>query len=211
MKKINRITKKLYLIERFTQDNTKAEYTLLVNNQMIPFVTLEDLFEDTIVKYKFNDYYLIVDSCNYRTYGMPPVIEAIYDIKNDKMINPEDYYQLTYAIEDMLLYQRKFSVNVIIQAINPRCNLQICKEEELFELFDFLKGDNINISNEDAIKYILNAYPILNQYTNLTKPLTVLEFNSLFNSFTGFYLNSMPRNVDHLLETKKLEKTKNGN
>ncbi|MBP5684718.1 MAG: hypothetical protein J6X02_05640 [Bacilli bacterium] len=210
MKKINRINKKLYLIERFTQNNTKVEYTLLANNQMIPFVTLDDLFEDTIVKYKYNDYYLIIYTCNHQSYGMPPVVEAIYDIKNDKIINPVEEYQLTYAIEDMLLYQRKFDVNVIIQAINPEHNLGLCTEDELFELFDYIRGDNIYISDEEAIEYILKTYPILNQYTNLTKPLTVLEYHTLFKDYSSFYFNSMPQNVDYLSNQKKLEKTKNG-
>ena len=179
MKKINRINKKLYLIERFTQNNTKVEYTLLANNQMIPFVTLDDLFEDTIVKYKYNDYYLIIYTCNHQSYGMPPVVEAIYDIKNDKIINPEH-------------------------------NLGLCTEDELFELFDYIRGDNFYISEEEAIEYILKTYPILNQYTNLTKPLTVLEYHTLFKDYSSFYLNSMPQNVDYLSNQKKLEKTKNG-
>ena len=211
MKLVNKIIKNVYLIEHYNSDRTEVDYTILANNQMKPLVTINNLVDGASVNYLFNDYYLIVYSRYNRKYDVPVVIEAIYDLKNDKIIDPNSNVEFTYGIDKMFLDQRFFNLNILIQAINPNYNLCLCSEDELYEMFDYLKMDNDQISNSQVINYILKEFPELIKYTNITKPLTVFEYQTIYKKYNGCYFNTMPQNIDYMNKQNKLIKKNNGN
>ena len=207
MKIIKPINEHTFLIEKESKDGKEIEYSILSKHQIKPFVTLEN----NQVKYKANDYYLIIYSCDFLGISSLPIIEAAYDLQKDEVLDIVNNYKLQYALEDMFLYSQIFNKDIYLQAINDEF-LGIVSEESINDFYNYLKGGNDNITNEEVKNYILSNNPNLIKYTNLSPSMPLIEFSKIYKNYCNEkinILNSMPQRLDFLNDNKVLSKKKN--
>ena len=206
MKVIKPINKHTFLIEKKSQDGRSTEYSILSNHQIKPLVTVEG----TNVKYKANNYYLIIFSCDFSGFNSLPVIEAAYDLQKDEVLDIADNYKLQYALEDMFLYAQIYNKCVYLQAINDN-HLGLTSDEEMADFYDYIKCGNDNITNEMVKKYILANNPCLIKYSNLPSSMNMVEFNKIYREYCNEHvvnLTSIPQRLDFLKDNKVLSKNK---
>lgn len=210
MKIIKPINHNTFIIEHKTKNIT--EYSLLTNNQIIPLISLNNEDSD-IINYKYNNYYLIIYTCNHRGFGNHPNIEIAVDLINTQMLDIVNNYELSYALEDSFLYSHIFNKNVYLQAIN-KVDLHIVSSDEMNEFYDYIKCSNENITNDMVSSYILSKMPYLTKYANIPVTMSMIEFNKLYTKFCDeklVDLTSIPQRLDYLQNNKKLTKKNNEN
>ncbi len=207
MKVIKPINEHTFLIEKKSQDEKTTEYSILSNHQIKPLVTVEG----TKVKYKANNYYLIIFSCDFLGYNSLPIIEAAYDLQKDEQLDITNNYKLLYALEDMFLYAQIYNKCVYLQAINNNY-LGLTSNEDMEDFYNYIKCGNDNITNEMVKKYILNNNPCLIKYSNLPSSMNMVEFNKIYREYCNEHvvnLTSIPQRLDFLKDNKVLTKNKN--
>ena len=130
-------------------------------------------------KFVFNDTYVVAYSRGCMINQIPLNIEAAYNRKEKKLIelNPK----MKVLLEYMLICKKGFELANVLQEINEQ-DLSILEEIEKEDLRTYLTSGNKDIPQEQVINYILFTYPQLKEYTNLKRPLSVVDYRNILDN-----------------------------
>ena len=130
-------------------------------------------------KFVFNDTYVVAYSRGCMINQIPLNIEAAYNRKEKRLIelNPK----MKILLEYMLICKKDFELANVLQEINEQ-DLAILEEIEKEDLRTYLTSGNKDIPQEEVINYILSTYPQLQEYTNLKRPLSVVDYRNILDN-----------------------------
>ena len=127
---------------------------------------------------------------------IPINVEAAYNINTRNFMGIENK-RFKRLLEYMLICKKEFAFPLVLQTINDE-ELQIVKESEKEDLFNYLTAGSKRISRDEVIEYILSKYPVLREYTKLHGPICIIEYRKIKKEIierTGidcFFFNIMP-------------------
>ena len=130
------------------------------------------------VDYGSNENYIVVYSRGCMVNQIPLKVEAVYDIKNKKRIPVTKKNKAIF--EYMCVSKKGIDVGVVLEFLNDN-KLGIAEQEEIEDLTRYLTAGNEDITKEDIKAHILNAYPVLEKYINMTSPLSVKEYRKILD------------------------------
>ena len=120
-----------------------------------------------------------------------------FDLNNGCKIDLSDERILTY-IENMFI-EKWFDLAVILSVLNPDSE-GLVTEGEKESLINFISSNNKEINENEITEYILEQYPELNEYRNLSGIITAARYRNMINRL-GLYNMSfyaMPQRIEKL-------------
>lgn len=190
-------------VEKKNRKN-KTVITLIRDDKRTVLSELEtwDGFSCNLV---YNKNYVVVYSRGTMINQIPLNIEAVYSVKEDKFLNMNNKW-LKVLFEYMFISRCSFDLAQVLTAINDN-KLGLVEEEKENELIDYLTYKSEKVDKQDVKKYILACYPELKAYTNLSGPMTVIEYKKIDDGIDiyGFYFHVMP--LDHIPPTLEVSPT----
>ena len=128
-------------------------------------------------RFLYDDNYIISYIRGTTLNPIPIDITGAYSIKNKDLLTLDDY-RIKKILEYMLITKKQFELAHVLSEINDT-DLGLLNKEELLTLRSYLTMGNEKITREDVIKYILNTYPSLEEYKNISHVMTVAEYRRL--------------------------------
>ena len=188
VKRINSTVKVERNLRRLT-----TEIAVLVNGERTVLANLKtsDYFW---LKYEKNDRYIVVYSRGCMANQIPLKVEAVYDIKNQKVVEVTKANKVIF--EYMVLARKRFDLATVIEYINDSL-LNIASAEETQDFHRYLTAGNEKITREQVKEYIMSCYPILMVHADYDYILTVMEYRALEESIgTPLAFHIMPEGLD---------------
>ena len=151
-------------------------------------------------KFVFNDTYVVAYSRGCMINQIPLNIEAAYNRKEKRLIelNPK----MKVLLEYMLICKKGFELANVLQEINEQ-DLAILEEIEKEDLRTYLTSGNKDIPQKEVINYILSTYPQLQEYTNLKRPLSVVDYRNILDNLDNvtFKFHIMEQDLEFIQPT----------
>lgn len=122
-------------------------------------------------------------------------IKSIYSIKDKKKVSLKDDNNLRNLFDYIYAKNETFPLPFVLELIND-CRLNIISFEILNDsIISYLTNDNTDISTQDIKLYILNCYPKLKKYTNLSSPFSILDYYKIEEDLgkNNLSFNKMPQ------------------
>lgn len=198
MKKNIRINEKLELEELKKRGKTIIN---IYENNVKKVSVIEKTNDYFWVKYVYDENYIIIYSRGCMVNQIPLNIECVYDIKEKRNIDLSNK-KLKVLFESMYITKRGFDLSNILDFINDE-DLQIINEDEKSDLKIILTCGNIKITDDEVLKYIIEKYPLFNEYRNLKGPLSVIQYKKIEEQIGQdiFRFHLMPQKLNFIEES----------
>lgn len=151
-------------------------------------------------KFVFNDTYVVAYTRGCMVNQIPLNIEAAYNKKEKRLIELDKKTKV--FLEYMLICKKGFELANVLQEINEQ-DLAILEEIEKEDLRTYLTSGNKDIPQKKVINYILSTYPQLQEYTNLKRPLSVVDYRNILDNLDNatFKFHIMEQDLEFIQPT----------
>lgn len=168
---------------------------LIKNNAKMLLATMET-WDTFFCKLVYDDNYIVVYSRGTMANQIPLNIEEAYSIKHDKFVDMENK-RLKVLLEYMFISRRGFDLTEVLSAINNK-SLGLVEVGNEDELIEYLLAGSEKVKKDIAVEYIFKCYPILKKYSNLTGPISVVQYKNIAEEIGNetFWFHIMPLNLE---------------
>lgn len=170
------INEEVELVTIKKRGNTSA--MLFINGQTICLCTVKNTNDYFWVAYGKNENYLVVYSRGCMVNQIPLKVEAVYDLKNKKIIPVTMKNKVIF--EFMCVSKKGIDISVILEFLNEN-TLQLSEQEEVEDFIRYITAGHENITTEEIKEYVFSQYPIFKEYTSLNTPLSVKEYRKILD------------------------------
>lgn len=128
-------------------------------------------------KVVYDENYIVVYTRGCMVNEIPLNVEVAFSIKNKSFINLENK-KIKIVLQYMFICKKYFDLTQVLQTINDN-ELLLVSEDEKGDLESYLTAGSDKIDSKQVIDYILDQYPCLINYTNLSGPISVVEYKKI--------------------------------
>lgn len=189
---------------------TGFKRTVISVNKDNEKIILSDLETDEFfwANVTHDDNYIVVYSggCFLNQKGIQ--VEKAYNIESNTVVEVENNPKLAENLKYMLVDRLPFDTSTVLSVINKK-NIGHTTEEEITDLINYLTSENPQITLDEVIEYIVDTFPVLENYQNMEDTITIEDYKDVTKKVgcSKLFFYKMPQIIDDSL-TKENENHK---